>query len=168
MARLALPLLLLTFLLAGAAPASAQENCDDPGDGCPLVIEVDTNGFVEETLWVRTADEWANITLANDDEDNPHTVTIADFGVSLTAEPMDEDWMTVLLDKTGEFEVRDTTTGKTATLKVVPGDAIDDESSAAGGGGGGGAGTTKGQPGLGLVGLVAAAALAAMLRRRMS
>jgi hypothetical protein len=152
-----LPALALVAVLLPTA--AAQDDCSDPLAACPWVVAVSAAGF-DEVSWTFTQGEWYNLTVDNSDE-VPHRITVATYGIDLTAPADGEASQTFLLEHAGDFEVRDVTTGRTATLRVTADDHI------AGTGGAGGGGTTsKGTPAAAAVLALAGVALAAAAWRR--
>ena len=147
------------LLLAAALPVTAQEDCSDP-ETCPWTVSVDETGFIIDTDWTFTQDEWANLTVENTDE-APHTVTLSGYGVTVQVAGDDEASVPIQFTQAGTFTLTDSPTGKTATFHVVAGDAIDEGSSS----GAAGAGTGK-APGLGLPALLLGLAAVGVAVRR--
>lgn len=158
--RHAIALASVLLLAATALPATAQEDCSDP-ESCPWTVSVDGTGFIIDTDWTFTQDEWANLTVQNTDE-AAHTVTLSGYGVTVQVAGDDEASVPIQFTTAGTFTLTDSPTGKTATFHVVAGDAIDAGSSS----GAGAAGTGK-APGLELpVLLLGLAALGVIARRK--
>lgn len=148
----------LAVLAAAFLPvAIAQDDCSDPLEACPWIVAVSAAGF-DETSWTFTQGEWYNLTVDNSDE-VAHRITVETYGIDLTAPADGEASRTFLLERAGDFVVRDVTTGRTATLRVTADDYI------AGAGGAGGT-TTKGTPAVAAVLALACVALAAVALRR--
>jgi hypothetical protein len=164
---LLLPIALLA--LAAAPAAQAQDACTQSSP-CLWEVVVDQPGFVGDSSWNWTAGDWMRLTVANDDN-TTHTVTLADYGVTLSIPSLKEKSQVVQLTKAGTFQLSDSPSGDTIPVTVVNGDVVDyqkgliDKSGAAATSGAAGSSSKARVPGLEMP-LAALALLAVALARR--
>lgn len=165
--RALLPVLAFVLL---SAPAAAQEGCD-PDGVCPSPIPafVDEEGFTDPRDVNATVGDWYYVSASNLLDERTHTVTLADFGVSLTLAPgemKDSAPFQLKQEHVGEHLVRDSPSGDTLVFRVIGGDAADHDAGLTDGSTTRGS-TTNRTPGLALPLLLAGlAVMAVALRRR--
>lgn len=163
------PLLAAVALACLAAPVTAQ-GCVQT-DPCSIVADVTETGFGDPRDVNATVGDWYVLETSNDLDSRTHTVTLADFGVSLTVAQFEEKASQPFELKAahvGTHTIKDAPTGATMVFRVLSTDAVDhdaglDDTSS-------GAGTASSRtraPGLEAPVLLAAVAgLGLLLRRR--
>ena len=111
---------------AGAADASSHERCSTEAP-CPWFIHVDASGFVfsgDEDGWDWTRGDVFEVSVLNEDA-RDHVLTLEGYDITIVARgaehadgPLTEH-VTIVLDRTGTFLLRDDVTNAAVTVRVA-------------------------------------------------
>ena len=163
---------LAALLVAPFASAQADDDGCTSGDPCPLIVDVDENGFylINSVLYGQagqpthldfTVGDWYQLTVDSMDPEASHTVSLSghDAGVTVGPEAF-ADGNAFQFEAVGTYQLRDSPSGDEFEMRVVNGDTIssgsDSDSET----------DDQGAPGLAPAVLLAGLVALAVLRRR--
>ncbi|MEA3190595.1 MAG: hypothetical protein QOD77_1177 [Thermoplasmata archaeon] len=129
--RVQLPVLASVFVFAVLAlPAAAQDDGCESAHPCSIPAFVDEAGFVDGRDVNATVGDWYVVSVSNPLDERSHTVTLADFGVSITVasgEDKASQPFQLMAAHVGDHLVRDSPSGDTMVFRVLQGDTVDHE-----------------------------------------
>jgi PGF-CTERM protein len=164
---------LAALLALPLAVAQDDEDGCTNREPCPLIVDVDQNGFylIGDVFYGQpgaathldfTLGDWYTLTVDSMDPETSHTVSLSGHGVSVTVGPdgFAPDSEAFEFGTEGTFKLRDEPSGDEFEIRVV------DEDVSATGSGSGSDGEKDGIPGFAPLALVAALAVALLVLRR--
>lgn len=172
--RSILAALLAMTLLVLLVPVARATGCTTQDSPCPLLIDVGDGGFLDGSTTDFAQGDWYEIDFSNSSDVHNHTITLDGYGLSvaLGIGTSDSQTKTVQFTQAGCFAMKDQPSGATRNFRVFVGDPIDfqqgksTEKDPCAAGVAGTSGKAK-TPGFEMPLLVAAIALAMLIRRRL-